>query len=141
MNEEPNKTPNRISRASTGPSWAARNARALLLLALAALCVHDIFGAHGFIAMRRTAREIDDARDEISKLDDENKALADQVGALKSDPRIIERIAREEMGLARPGEMIFKVPADPASASATDGANPASGNNAGGSDASAKPQQ
>jgi cell division protein FtsB len=136
MNEEPNKTPSRLSRGSTEPSWAARNARALLLLALAALCVHDIFGAHGFIAMRRTAREIDDARGEISKLDDENRALADQVGALKSDPRIIERIAREEMGLARPGEMIFKVPADPAAAGSS-----ADGNAADGSDAGAKPQQ
>jgi len=54
--------------------------------------------------MRRTAREIDETREEISKLDAENKTLADQVGALKSDPRMIERIAREEMGLARPAK-------------------------------------
>ncbi|MGB6544604.1 MAG: septum formation initiator family protein, partial [Candidatus Acidiferrales bacterium] len=100
--------------------------------ALAALCVHDIFGAHGFIAMRRTAREIDAARDEISRLDTENRALADQVGALKSDPRIIERIAREEMGLARPGEMIFKVPADSPSASENGASDDASGGNASG---------
>jgi len=124
MNQEPNQLPNRISNASATSSWAARNARALLLLALVALGVHDIFGAHGFIAMRRTAREIDDARDEISKLDDENRTLADQVGALKSDPRIIERIAREEMGLARPGEIIFKVPADPTSAASASGDKP-----------------
>jgi cell division protein FtsB len=91
-----------------------RNARWVLLLALAFLGVHDIFGAHGFIAMRRTAQEIQAARDEITKLDDENRALTDQVTALKSDPRIIERIAREEMGLARPGEVIFKVPPPPA---------------------------
>jgi cell division protein FtsB len=136
MNEEPNKVPNQISSRSTESGWTGRNARVLLLLALVALCVHDIFGAHGFIAMRRTAREINDARDEISKLDDENRALADQVGALKSDPRIIERIAREEMGLARPGEMIFKVPADPAAAGSS-----ADGNAADGSDAGAKPQQ
>jgi cell division protein FtsB len=81
--------------------------------------------------MRRTEREINDARDEISKLDDENRALADQVGALKSDPRIIERIAREEMGLARPGEVIFKVPADPASPSSAGDDNPAGTNAAG----------
>jgi len=140
MNEEPNKAPNRISNGSTASSWAARNARALLLLALVALGVHDIFGAHGFIAMRRTAREIDDARDEISKLDDENRTLADQVGALKSDPRIIERIAREEMGLARPGEIIFKVPADPTSAASASGDNAGGANAAGGSATGDKPQ-
>ncbi|MGB6546761.1 MAG: hypothetical protein WBE97_14175, partial [Candidatus Acidiferrales bacterium] len=69
-----NEFPNRASTNSTSNSWLARNARSLLLLALAALCVHDIFGAHGFIAMRRTAREIDAARDEISRLDTENRA-------------------------------------------------------------------
>ncbi|MGC1187013.1 MAG: septum formation initiator family protein [Candidatus Acidiferrales bacterium] len=127
-----NEIPNRASTNSTSNSWLARNARSLLLLALAALCVHDIFGAHGFIAMRRTAREIDAARDEISRLDTENRALADQVGALKSDPRIIERIAREEMGLARPGEMIFKVPADSSSASENGSSDDSSGGNASG---------
>jgi cell division protein FtsB len=140
MNESPNRASDRISRGTPEPSWVARNARSLLLLALVALGVHDIFGAHGFIAMRRTEREINDARDEISKLDDENRALADQVGALKSDPRIIERIAREEMGLARPGEGIFKVPADPPSPSSTGDDNPAGTNAAGSSAAGDKPQ-
>jgi cell division protein FtsL len=136
-----NESPNRISSANTAPSWLARNARSLLLLALVVLAVHDIFGAHGFIAMRRTAREIDEARDEITRLDTENRALADQVGALKSDPRMIERIAREEMGLARPGEMIFKVPADPSAASGTADGNAASGNGASDSAPADKPQQ
>jgi cell division protein FtsB len=104
----------KVSRGADAPSWMASNARWVLLLALAFLGIHDIFGAHGFIAMRRTAQEIQQTRDEITKLDDENKALTDQVSALKSDPRMIERIAREEMGLARPGEMIFKVPPSPA---------------------------
>jgi cell division protein FtsB len=132
-----NEVPKRGAHESSATSWAARNARSLLMLALVTLCIHDIFGAHGFIAMRRTAREIDAMRDEISKLDDENKTLADQVGALKSDPRMIERIAREEMGLARPGEMIFKVPADP-SEPAPAGGN--SDNSSGGSGASGGPQ-
>jgi len=35
------------------------------------------------------------------------------VQALRSDPKAVERIAREEMGLARPGEMIFKIPDNP----------------------------
>jgi cell division protein FtsB len=137
-----NESPNRTSDANATPSWIARYGRSLLLLALVLLAVHDIFGAHGFIAMRRTAREIDEARDEITRLDTENRALADQVGALKSDPRMIERIAREEMGLARPGEMIFKVPADPATAGGnTANADAATGGPANGGETSDKPQQ
>lgn len=87
-----------------------RNMRQILCLALFALLVHDIFGPHGFIAMRRTQKEIDDIRAQIGKVNAENKSLADEVDALKTDPKSIERIAREEMGLARPGEMIFKLP-------------------------------
>ncbi len=79
-------------------------------MALFALLLHDVFGPHGFIAMRRTQKEIDQIREQIVKMKEQNKSLAEQVTSLKSDPRSIERIAREEMGLARPGEMIFKIP-------------------------------
>jgi cell division protein FtsB len=47
----------------------------------------------------------------MQKLDQENQELADQVTSLKTDPRAIEKIAREDMGLAKPGELIFKLPA------------------------------
>jgi cell division protein FtsL len=94
-------------------AYLRRNMRQILGLALFALLVHDIFGTHGFIAMRRTQKEIDDIRAQIGKVNAENKSLADEVNALKTDPESIERIAREEMGLARPGEMIFKLPETP----------------------------
>jgi len=94
-------------------SFLRRNARTILGVLLFALLVHDIFGAHGFLAMRRTQKEIERLRGEIQQVNQENRALGEQVNALKSDPRMIERIAREEMGLARPGEIIFKLPAPP----------------------------
>ena len=98
-----------ISRSEVG-AYLRRNARQILGLALFALLVHDVFGPHGFIAMRRTQKEIDEIREQIGKVNDENKMLTEQVNSLKSDPKAIERIAREEMGLARPGELIFKLP-------------------------------
>ena len=94
-------------------AYARRHMREILCLALFGLLVHDVFGPHGFIAMRRTQKEIEQIRAEIGKVNDENKSLADQVNALKTDPKSIERIAREEMGLARPGELIFKLPDNP----------------------------
>ena len=91
-------------------AYLRKNVRQILGIALFALLVHDVFGPHGFIAMRRTQKEIDQIREQIVKMNDENKSLNDQVTSLKFDPKSIERIAREEMGLARPGEMIFKIP-------------------------------
>src|ERR1700686_1573047 len=98
-----------ISPSDAAP-YLRRNARQILGIALFALLVHDVFGPHGFIAMRRTQKEIDQIREQIVKMNDENKSLTEQVNSLKSDPKSIERIAREEMGLARPGELIFKLP-------------------------------
>ncbi len=87
-----------------------RNGRLLLGGVLLLVFVHDIFGTHGFMAMRRTQKEIERVHAEIEHLDTENQQLEEQVHALKSDPKLIERIAREEMGLARPGEIIIKLP-------------------------------
>lgn len=93
----------------------------LLGLLLFALVVHDIFGTHGYLAMRRTQLEIQKVKANIEQLNKENGQLADEVKDLKSDPRKIEKIARDELGLAKPGEVIIKIPqaqqlpADPAS--------------------------
>lgn len=94
-------------------SFWSRHARKILGLALLMLAVHDIFGAHGFLAMRRTQKQIQQLRGEIERLNKENNALSERVQSLRTDPKAVERIAREEMGLARPGELIFKMPAAP----------------------------
>jgi cell division protein FtsB len=93
------------------PSFVRRNARWMLGIALGALLIHDVFGAHGLLALRRTHNDIARLRIEISQLDRENRELTEKVKALKTDPHVIERIAREEMGLARKGEKVFKLPA------------------------------
>jgi cell division protein FtsB len=43
-------------------------------------------------------------------LNKENLQLEQEVRELKTDPRKIEKIARDELGLARPGEVIIKIP-------------------------------
>ena len=47
---------------------------------------------------------------QISCLNQENTELSDEVKALKTDPRKVESIARDELGLAKPGEVIIKIP-------------------------------
>jgi len=94
-------------------SFLRHHARTILALILFALLVQDVFGTHGFLALRHTQKEIDRLKQEIAQVNTENRDLAEQVKALKSDPKIIERIAREEMHLARPGELIFTLPAPP----------------------------
>jgi cell division protein FtsL len=87
-----------------------QHARALLGLLVLVLIVHDVFGTHGFLAMRRTQSEIRKVEAALDQLNKENLDLEQEVEELKTDPYKIEGIARNEMGLARPGEVIIKIP-------------------------------
>jgi cell division protein FtsB len=84
--------------------------RASLVLCVFALFIHDIFGTHGFLAMRRTKLEIERVQKDINRLARENAELSDEVKSLKTDPHKIESIARDELGLAKPGDVIIKIP-------------------------------
>lgn len=99
-----------ISRVHPAVSFRNRYARAILAAALLLLGIHDILGPHGFLAMRRTQKEMDQLRTDVDRLNKENSQMADEAQALKTDPQAIERIARDDMGLARPGEIIIKLP-------------------------------
>lgn len=100
----------RKSNAQEPKSFWSRHARKMLGFALFLLAIHDVFGSHGLLAMRRTQAQVQELRGEIDRLNHENGDLSKQVQALRTDPKAVERIAREEMGLARPGEIIFKLP-------------------------------
>jgi cell division protein FtsL len=84
--------------------------RGLLGLLVLVMIVHDVFGTHGFLAMRRTQNEIRKVKANLDALSKENAALAQEVKELNSDPRLIEKIARDDLGLARPGEIIIRIP-------------------------------
>jgi cell division protein FtsL len=85
--------------------------RGLLGLLMLVMIVHDVFGTHGFLAMRRTQNEIRKVKANLDALSKENAALEQEVKDLNSDPRLIEKIARDDLGLARPGEIIIRIPA------------------------------
>ncbi len=87
-----------------------RNVTWILLAGLGLLILQDVFGTHGVLAMRRAQREAAREQQEIDRINQQNAELQNRVTQLKTDPQAIERIAREQMGLARPGEYIFKIP-------------------------------
>ena len=94
-----------------------------LIAGFVLLLLQDIFGTHGVLAMRRSQAEARKIQQEINQLDAENKKLQDHVKNLKTDPSTMECIAREDFGLARPGELIFKT--QPRAADPTHPAAPA----------------
>jgi cell division protein FtsB len=77
------------------------------VIALLALIVGSLFGDRGILHLMTERHKTDSLAREIQALRNENSRLAGEIAALRSDPRAIERLAREELGLAAPGETVF----------------------------------
>jgi len=81
------------------------------VLAVAALVAyHAVFGANGMVVYGNKRTELKSVNVEVDKLQKENQQLSDQIKALKSDPKAIEKEAREQLRYARPGEVIYLLP-------------------------------
>lgn len=93
--------------------FVRRNATWFLVAGLVLLILQDVLGTHGVLAMRHSMKQSTEIQKEIQQLNQQNEELQKHVRSLKSDPAAIERIAREDMGLARPGEYIFKIQPKP----------------------------
>jgi cell division protein FtsB len=78
--------------------------------ALLVLAVMAIFGDNGVLALRRLRGEVDTLVREVRTLEAENERLSRAITELQDDPAVIERIAREELGLVRPGERVLRFP-------------------------------
>jgi len=81
------------------------------VLALTAwLFVHIVFGANGMVIYRQKRAEFNNLEKTVSKLQKENRDYAEQIKALKSDPEMIEKEAREQLHYTRPGEVVYVTP-------------------------------
>jgi cell division protein FtsB len=76
------------------------------------LFVHAMLGANGMAVYRAKRAEYQSLQKEIGRLQKENDEYSEQVNQLKSDPKRIEKEAREQFHYARPGEVVY-VPPDP----------------------------
>lgn len=67
-------------------------------------------GDRSLPALLRTRHQISRLAAEITALREENARLKVHAQALRSDPATIEAVARQTLGLARPGEIVFTRP-------------------------------
>ncbi|WP_426348207.1 FtsB family cell division protein [Alloiococcus sp. CFN-8] len=57
------------------------------------------------IAMKRIEKEFSEKKEELQLLKIENERLTEEVEASETDPSYMERLAREKLGLVKPGEV------------------------------------
>jgi cell division protein FtsB len=98
-------------RLTADPIARARALRWGFGILVALLLFNLVFGDMGVIQGIRQRHAVGRLRADLRAAQAENAALAAEVKALGSDPFRIEAIARQELGLARPGEIIFLFPA------------------------------
>jgi cell division protein FtsB len=82
--------------------------RALLFVACVIL-LDSLFGDHGLAQTIRARKDYTRAVDSLERLKAENAQLRNEARRLTGDPAAIEAVAREELGLVRPGEILVVV--------------------------------
>ena len=81
----------------------------LLLLAIVAVPLR-ILDSQGLPRYRALRTELAEVKTQNARYRREVRDLEREVRALRSDPAAIERIARDELGMIRRGELVFQFP-------------------------------
>lgn len=79
----------------------------LLTLAMLLLAV---FNDKGLLEVHTQAEKLSTLESEITRVDGNNKQLTAEIQSLRSDPNAIEKLAREELKLVKPGEIVLVTP-------------------------------
>ena len=80
----------------------------LLVLAVISGIAYYVFTHPSLDRAERLQDEVENLREQNEELADENDELQKKVVALRDDPRLAERKARESSGLVRPNEVVFQ---------------------------------
>jgi cell division protein FtsB len=72
--------------------------------------VHVMFGLNGMVVYRQKKAEFQNLQQQIRDLKQENVHYSEQIHSLQTDPKAIEKEAREQLHYARPGEVIYVSP-------------------------------
>jgi cell division protein FtsB len=77
-----------------------------LLLGALAVAAFSFLSDDGFGKLSNLTRTLEQQQRTNARLSDTVQALKREVRGLQSDPRTVEKAARSDLGMARPGEMV-----------------------------------
>ena len=105
---EPLRRKSMASLRPESPIWR-RALHYLLVFATAVLLADALVGERGLVATTRARRQSDELAATVWQLRAENARLHETADRLRTDPSTIESLARETLGLIRPGEVLVVV--------------------------------
>lgn len=101
--------PLRRKRAVPTPSslFRRRGVHLLLIFVTLVLVIDALIGEKGLMESMHAQRQYRELGASLDRLRRDNANLRDEARRLKEDPATIESLAREQLGLIRPGEIMF----------------------------------
>ena len=84
-----------------------RGLHVLLIFITVVLIVDALVGEKGLMQSMNARRQYQQLQASLEELRRENGALREEMRKLNEDPATIESLARQDLGLIRPGEVVF----------------------------------
>ena len=84
-----------------------RGLHVLLIFITLVLIVDALVGEKGLMQSMNARRQYRQLQASLEELKRENAALREEMRRLSEDPATIESLARQDLGLIRPGEVVF----------------------------------
>lgn len=69
-----------------------------------------VFSEQGISELQRSRTRVQDLRSDITRLESEQVHLTGEIESLRRSTFAVERIAREQLGMSRPGEVVYMLP-------------------------------
>jgi len=79
----------------------------ILLGCVFSIVIYSCLGERGLINVLSMQEELRRIQQTNKSLEQENESLKEYSNLLKNDTHYIEKIAREELGLLKPGEVVY----------------------------------
>jgi cell division protein FtsB len=105
----PLPTPPAVAPKATLASRGRRLLRHGLIFFTFVIVVDAIAGEKGLLALLQARREYAALERSLERAKAENAGLREEARRLREDPRAVEEHARRELGLIKPGEVVFFV--------------------------------
>ncbi|MDH4071083.1 MAG: septum formation initiator family protein [Ignavibacteria bacterium] len=98
-------------KAGGTPITRRLNRKRFILVGLVGIpaLLYLVFGSHGILQRIELQGRISELEHKIETVKTDNRRLSAEAKALESDPKMIEKVAREKYGMAREGETVYRI--------------------------------
>jgi cell division protein FtsB len=96
-----------LSFVKEPPVWVRRLVHFALIFGASMLVANALVGENGLVDALDARQRHRVLADDLGRLRLENEGLRQTADRLREDPRAIEEVARGELGLIRPGELLL----------------------------------